>query len=253
LKYLEYHNKPYKASVRINNMNKKEKREKPNKEEKPKEEKSSEEDGLEQIVSQNKQIRFVLIAIGGLLVLILSIYLVISSLSKFDYEGVKFKIVKEDKLIFYNTAFPYKNSITGNVIGDYNFYIRNDPRKLEKEVPFNGEFNLKKKIVLDTTTENLFCDGDWNLAQGNFLKLEVFGATIMKDENATCDPDGRYTFIQINEGNETNIEEVGNSCYNINVNNCEILKATERFMVETFVKFNNQSENSLVISSSEVE
>ena len=247
-------------------MDKKNKKDKPKKEEKPKEEKSSEsqvsadlkksseEDGLEQIVNQNKQLRLFFIAIGGLLVLIFSIYLMVGSLSKFDYEGVKFKIVKEGKLIFYNTAFPYKNSITGNVIGDYNFYIRNDPRKLKEEVPFNGEIGLMKNIVMNS--EDAFnCDGDGIIAIENMRRmLEVIGATsIIRDENATCDESGRYTYILLKKGNETSIEEVGNSCYDINVNNCEILKATERFMVETFVEFNNQKDNSIMISPSEVD
>ena len=68
----------------------------------------------------------------------------------------------------------------------------------------------------------------------NLFKLS--GITPIKDSNATCDSEGRYTFIRLIEGNETKIEQYGPSCYNININNCEILKATERFMVQTFEK-----------------
>ena len=58
----------------------------------------------------------------------------------------------------------------------------------------------------------------------------------MKDENASCDAEGEYMFIQIEEGEETNVEQFGPSCYKLIVSDCEILPVTERFMIEMFVK-----------------
>jgi hypothetical protein len=45
-------------------------------------------------------------------------------------------------------------------------------------------------------------------------------------------------FVQIEEGEETRIEQFGPSCYKLIVNDCEILPATERFMIEVFSEFN---------------
>jgi hypothetical protein len=233
-------------------MDKKGKKSEEKKEKEPDKENLNEKESLERILNQGKQLKIVFISIAGLLILFFLVYLIIGSLSKFNYEGVKFKIVKESKLIFYNTALPYKTSVTGDVIGNYNFYIRNDPRKLKEEVPFNGAINLKKNIVINGA-ENFSCDGDGIIAVENLrIMLEVMGATVIRDKNATCDELGRYTYILLQSKNETSIDQYTPSCYNINVNNCEILKATERFMTETFVKFNEQENPSLVLSSSEI-
>ena len=45
-------------------------------------------------------------------------------------------------------------------------------------------------------------------------------------------------FVLIQESNRTSIEQFGPACYNINIKNCEILKGTERFMIDTFVEIN---------------
>ena len=75
----------------------------------------------------------------------------------------------------------------------------------------------------------------------NLVKLyEILGTKVIKDENATCDPDARYLFVQIQESEQTSVEQFGTACYNINVNGCEILQSTEKFMVETFVAINER-------------
>src|SRR3989344_2342609 len=184
---------------------------------------------------QNQQIKNIFIAIAGIILIFLLIYLVISSAGNFEYRGVKFKAVKEGNLLFYNTVIPVK-SITGNSVVSYNFYLRNDPRKVDKEVAFNGEISFKKNIVLNSTS-SFHCDGDGVIAVANFVNLlKQAGAEVIQDKNATCDSQGRYTYILLQEANTTSVEQIGLSCYNININNCEILKGTERFMNEIFVK-----------------
>ncbi len=191
-----------------------------------------------EIEEQNKMLRNIFIGIGIFIFVILLVAFFINSVRHFEYKDVKFKIVEEGEIIFYNTAFPMFHSMTGEHIADYNFYIRNDPRKLEK-VPFNGELVLLDNLVVNMTGD-FHCDGNGIIAIANLVKLyEIIGTNVMKDENATCDSQGRYMFIQIQEGDETSIEQFGPACYNINVNNCEILEATERFMTETFVNINN--------------
>ena len=191
-----------------------------------------------EIEVQNKMLRNFFIGIGAFILVIVLVVLFVNSIKHFEYKEVKFNIVKEGKIIFYNTAFPMYHSVTGQHVADYNFYIRNDPRKLEK-IPFNGELVLLDNLVINMTGD-FHCDGDGIIAIANLVKLyEVIGTQVMKDENATCDSLGRYMFIQIQPGDETSIEQFGPACYKINVNNCEILEATERFMAETFVKINN--------------
>ena len=39
-------------------------------------------------------------------------------------------------------------------------------------------------------------------------------------------------FVNIRGGDKTSVEQYGPSCYNINVDECEILEGTERFVLE---------------------
>ena len=186
-----------------------------------------------QIESQNKILKNFFIGVVVIIIAGLLIFLLINQAKGFEYEGIKFKIVKEGDLVLYQTSLPV--SYQGEKI-PYNFYLRNDPRKL-KEIPFNGELNLAKNLVINSTGFN--CDGEGIIAVANLLNLyRIMGVEAIKDENATCDSEGRFAFIRLQEGNETNIEKFGPICYNININNCEILKATERLMVEYFIGLN---------------
>jgi hypothetical protein len=84
-------------------------------------------------------------------------------------------------------------------------------------------------------TNDFNCNGDGIIALANLVKLySIMGASVIKDENATCDLQGSYMFLRIENGNQTKIEQFGPACYKIYVNNCEILAGTEKFMTETF-------------------
>lgn len=188
----------------------------------------------EQINEQNKILRNVLIWLGVIIFVFLIGYFIIDSIRHFEYRGIKFDVVKESDIIFYKTSIPvlYQDNIV-----PYNFYMRNDPRELEGMF-FEGKISFLKEMVINIT-EDFNCDGDGIIALANLVNLYgVLGANVIKDENATCDSQGRYVFMQIQPGDETSIEQFGPACYNLNVNNCEILEVTERFMIETFIEFN---------------
>ncbi len=189
-----------------------------------------------QIEEQNKTLRKVFIGIGFLIFIIILFVLINYYQTHFEYEGVKFKIVREGKIIFYQTSLPviYKGELR-----QYNFYLRNDPRKL-KEIPIKGEIDFKQNMVIELTTEELFCDGDWNLAMGNLQKLYSILTInlLVNNDSEIYEPKEEYMFITIQLNNNTNIEKVEGNSYNLNVNNCEILKVTERLMIETFIQVN---------------
>jgi len=187
-----------------------------------------------QIKKENKILRNVLIGIGIFVILLLLGVLFIYSVRNINYEGVKFEIVKEGELILYQTSLPV--IYQGNIV-PYNIYFRNDPRKL-KDVEFNDELVLFEDIVINST-EDFKCEGMGVIAIANFVKVnELLGMKVIKDGNASCDENGMYSFIQLQPGNVTNIKKVGPSCYNLNVNDCEILEVTERFMLEELIKYN---------------
>jgi len=190
----------------------------------------------EQIKKQKKQLNIIL-SVLGLFILLFFLFLFINyKTAHFNYEGVKFKIVREGDLIFYNTAFPIYSE-EGEKISNYNFYIRNNPKKLKK-IPFEGELSFSENMVINVTGD-FGCGGYGNLAIANVVNLyNVIGTKVIKDEKAGCDAAGRYIFLQIEAGNETKVEQFWTTCYKITVNKCEILEGTERFMLETFVETN---------------
>lgn len=196
----------------------------------------------EHLDKERKQLRNVLLGLGIFVIVLALAVFFISSIKSFEYKGVTF-IIDKDQMkgkILYKTLLPLYSE-NGKKSIDYKFWLRNDPRKMGNNINFNGEVVLTKNVVINMTGEDLLygCNKDGIIAIANLRQLyEIMGAEVMKDENATCDTEGRYTFIQIEEGNETNIEQYGASCYKLIVNNCEIFPVTERFMIETFAKVN---------------
>lgn len=190
----------------------------------------------EQIDSQNELLRNILLALGAIIVIFIVIYFAINSIRHFEYEGVKFDVVKEGNLIFYKTMIP---AMYQGKKAEYNFYLRTDPRKLDA-VPFEGKFYLANNMVLNLD-EDFNCDGDGIIAVANLVKLyEFMRVGIIADENASCSENKEYMLVHVQRGNSTGITEIGPACYEVNVANCEILKATEKLMVETFVNIQDK-------------
>lgn len=180
----------------------------------------------------------------GFIVALFAVWLIVSyNQTRFEYEGVDFQRVKE--IAPYRTGIPVTVSdskITGGVIQNtnYYFYLRNDPRAL-KDIPFNGDIVIKKDLVMRSDA-SFNCNGEGLIGVANLAKLyEIIGTKVMVDKNATCDESGRYMFISMEEGNKTEIEKYGPSCYRMKISNCEVLKATEKFMIKTFAEIKNQS------------
>src|SRR3989339_776101 len=119
----------------------------------------------------------ILIGLGIILAIVLGSYFFIGSVRHFEYKGVTFDVVQEGQLVLYKTSLPV---IYEGVIVPYNFYLRNDPRKL-KNIPFEANMTYLPYLVINMT-------------------------------------------------------QFGPSCYTINVDDCEILKVTEKLMVENFIE-----------------
>ncbi len=195
--------------------------------------------------SQNKTLRNVIIVVIFLGVFFLIVYYFINSVREFEYSGITGNVVREGNLIFYQISIPV--TYKGEKV-PYNFYLRNDPRKLDN-VPFNGRIEFLKNVAIKGEGD-FNCNGEGIIAIANLARLyEVLGADVINDETAECDTQGRYMLIKIKEGEKTEIEQVGLACYEIRINNCEILKGTERFMVETFIEFDKIKDNVDVVIS----
>ena len=192
----------------------------------------------EQLKKEKKTFTTIIMAMGGFILFFLLVLFAIYSSSHFKVEGVEFERMKIGEILVYRTSLPVNYN---NTVATYNFYLRSDPRELEK-ISFDGEIILQKNMVLNTMNE-FNCEGDAVIAIANIQNLyNLIGTKMISDANATCDSQGRYVFTTIKEGEETKITEYGimGGCYEIEVSNCEILKATEKFMLETFIKVNKE-------------
>ncbi len=195
----------------------------------------------EQIKKEKKIFIGIVVVMIGSALMFLVVYKIIDYTNNFEVEGVKFEVIKMGSLTLYKTSLPL---IYQGGKADYNFYLRTDPRLL-KSVELSGGLSIRENMVINMSND-FNCNGDGVIAIANLLNLyRIMGTEVIKDENASCDElFGRYVFLNIKEGDETGIVEYGlkGACYNLNVNNCGILKATEKFMLETLIEANKKIE-----------
>ncbi|MFH1422833.1 MAG: hypothetical protein ABIH42_09010 [Planctomycetota bacterium] len=152
-----------------------------------------------------------------------------------EYRSVDFLKVKEGELNLYRTSLPV--IYDGNPV-NYNLYFRTNPRELAK-VNLDGEFIMLGQMVLNPS-EEFNCDGDGIIAIANLVKVyELTGVKVIRNESIGCDTLGNYMFLDIVGGETTEVVHNGGGCYTLKVANCEILKATERFMLEALVRVNS--------------
>jgi hypothetical protein len=195
---------------------------------------SEESPSKNQLEKENKILRNIFIGIAVIFVLIVVIIFIVREIRHYNYNGVDFEAVKYGDLIVYKTSLPVKYNGTNTT---YNFYLRTNPKDL-KAVPFEGNITFRDYLVINTTNE-LNCEGYGGLAVANVVKLyDVSGIKSIKDENASCDILGRYMYLNVILGNETIVKQYGLSCYEVQVSNCEVLPATEKFMAESLVAIN---------------
>lgn len=194
-------------------------------------EKEEVESKKSQAKEENKVLRNVLIGIGVVILLCLGIWF--GQMERtFEFSGLEWNTISAGNIKFYHTSF---NSTPTNT---HNVYLRNDPRKLVEEIDFNGQVKIKKMAAMKGVG-NFNCNGYGIVSQAELEQtLGAFNVSFIKDENATCDEGkNRYTFIEFVEGEETRIDQMmSDSCYKISVNNCDILKVKERFIVEILLE-----------------
>jgi len=219
--------------------------------EKKEEEKPEESKETQSNDKENKVLRNVLVGIGVIIVIMILVIVVANLMSHFKYKGMKFNMEKFGEIITYHTSFPIyskaKSLTTGEIIADkhvadYNVYLRNDPRELDK-IHFDRGLVLLKNMVINIS-DDLDCGGDGTISLVNMVNLfDTLGIEVIKDDNAGCDREGRYMYLNIFPADYSGIEKIGAGCYELYVNNCEVLEVTERFMIETLVKVVGEEEN----------
>jgi hypothetical protein len=213
-------------------------------------EKTEEVISKKQQEKNNRLLRIIFISIGLILLVFFATYFFVESKKSFECKGVEFNTVQEGELTFYNTQVPIYSE-QGKQISVYNFYLRTDPRELEK-MEFNGTIEPMKLMALNYSND-INCSGYGIIALQNIISLyQLIGAKVSVDKNATCDKEGRYMLLNIQKTNENKIEQIGNNCYNLKIKECDVFPTTEKFMLESFVRIKEKDIHIIASSSGEL-
>lgn len=194
------------------------------------------------------QVRWVFGVVLGLAITYLVVSSFIKSLNSFEYEGLTFTREKFDQLNLYRYSYNAIVPVTGaaiNVQRPVDLYLRVDPR--QNQVPIGGseiELPRDKTVYLATLGEGLVgcpystvgvASLSGFLTQNGF---KVKGATLDEQEAidnniqfASCKNNPESPVIEMKGGPETKIT-LSERCYIIEVANCEVIPAVEKFEVQ---------------------
>lgn len=189
---------------------------------------------------KESQLKWIILFMAVIIIVFFVFYFLLNSGKGFKYSGVEFEKIKQGNLVFYLGKFPMTD-INGNFVAYFPFYFRNDPRKLSN-IEINATIKLSMDVAYAADSGFVESCNDSILAATTlsfFLKslgLNLFSVTINKTEAlmlnrtyASCD-DKRFSIIAFQPGKINKIRQEG-SCYILEINNCEFMKVTERFLV----------------------
>ncbi len=200
-----------------------------------------------------------LIWISGVMVFLILVLFLTSYLAKstntFTFQTLKFEKQLYGTIPVYVYAYTFKD-ITGSAVQEYNYQLllRLDPRKNDVLVNGNIDLSLLGRdvyISVNTTGFN-FCpttSRDFASLSG-FLTTNLFNITTgvpdaqtaaeLNRTQVTCDLYPQNTVLMIQTSNITDIQKVNNSCYLLNVANCETLNVVEKFEVQSLLDAKNK-------------
>ncbi len=184
---------------------------------------------MAKLKKEDKQILLVILI--GIIIIgsFFAVYYIKKSAETIDYKGMKFRMIKKsDGITTYQYRIPL--IVKGERV-DYMFYLRNNPWELEK-INLSANISLLDYILLKSEGD-LTCGGDGFIAAGNLGNaLIIDGKKLLVNKSLPCESPTKYSCIIIKESNQTRIAEVRKNVYEIDVANCEVLKAVERFTLE---------------------
>ena len=194
--------------------------------------------------SIDKQIYWIFGIMIFLVLVVLLIYYIKINANTFEYKDLKFTKEMFGKIPVYRYTYHFEGR-TGFMT--FNLLLRIDPR--ENKVPVNGDiiFPIEKTAYISVNSTGLNECEDSRIALSSLAsfisnnQIKVKGASpdpLIANESkvvyATCDNYKDNPVIIVQKASNTEINNAG-LCYTINVNNCEILSAIEKFEVEALL------------------
>lgn len=207
---------------------------------------------------QNKQIIWVIFFMAAILLIIFIAPIVNNAIfNRFDYNGLIFHKTKQGAVNFYSTRVPTINFIPEKgvliekkqISSSFAIDFREDPRDsdfINVEVnPQNITFLKQRPVYLSLNASDPTCNHNIisvvELTQFliKFGDMDVRGAVVNPDYAAakkvpyiTCQNSTQNTVILLASGPENKIVKVKDNCYKIEYKDCNILPASEKFILE---------------------
>ncbi len=195
---------------------------------------------------ENSQIYWTIGIMISLILVFLISYYIFHSLRNFEYEDIKFSKEKFGELDVYRHSYLIKNLNGEDKV--FTLYLRLDPRENKVPVEEEIEFRLGNKAYISVNSTGLLGCPYSAPAIGSLSSFlagngfEVNSAVPDEQEAreigvpfADCSFTQNRNVIIIESGESTEITKTTDYCYNIKVNNCEILDAIEKFEVQSII------------------
>ncbi len=202
--------------------------------------KKTEEQDIAKI--QNTQLIAIFIVIAIVFACVFGTWYLLQSQGKFEYAGFAFVREKQGELVYYTT--PLNSALPDGRVLHHNLILRNDPRKLS-DIEINGDIQIRvDNLTYISVNPNIEGCEDNNIALVNLgVFLKAIGAEAKSSSNnlefakenniayATCENKISNTVVILEKSDETKIERIGETCYKIKFKDCEVLEATEKFIM----------------------
>ena len=199
----------------------------------------------------DKEIYWIFGVMALIVVVFIIFFFIFHSLRTFEYKGLTFTKDTAGPVTFYQ--YYYSLMTREGKIRQFTLNLRVDPRK--NNVPIEGEIFFKRNTFVYVTIN------ETGLAQcpnaqpavgtlatfivGNDFDMEG-GTPDQKEAEekgrkyVTCENRPERIVILIQQGNETRITKE-NNCHIMNINNCELNLAIEKFMVQAIIDGKNRT------------
>ncbi len=187
-----------------------------------------------------------IIALVVLALVFVALYYAFAGIGKVKYEGLVFMKQKYGSLEVY--TYTYKTINEDGRVAENAIYLRTDPR--ENKIPVEGEiiYPEGKTVLISINATNLTECEDNAIAVATLSSFLVANGLVIKggtpdkqeaeenDQNyITCGKYPANTVISIRAADKTEITRTGLLCYNVNVANCEIMPAVEKFILQSIL------------------
>jgi hypothetical protein len=190
--------------------------------------------------------------IGVLVLLFIVLSFVFQSLGKVKYEGLVFTKEKYGDVLIYH--YSYLTKVSNGNVRAINVLLRTNPA--ENNVPIDGEiiYPENKAVYMSINSTGLNCTYSMvaiseltNFIANNDLSIKIGNPDKSYAEKnnqtyVTCEKYPSNMVISIKTGEETIIRKTGDFCYNVEVADCEILPALEKFIVQSIIDAKNSED-----------